>query len=97
VTKPEPVSLSGKSTYNLSGARVGGQLCLTRYFFHNPTEESDTEEESGDEGNGSEHIKMEEPVDDEVPLFIPPDSPRPNLDHMEYRPRLASALGLDQT
>lgn len=23
-----------------------------------------------------------EPVDDEVPLFIPPDSPRPNLDHV---------------
>jgi len=68
--------------YNLSGIRIDGQLCRTRYFFHKPTEESDTEEESADEGNGSDHIK-EDPVDDEVPLFIPPDSPPPNLDRVD--------------
>ena len=82
MTQPKPAFLFGKSTFNVSGDCIGGQLCCTRYFFHNPTGESDTEEESGDEGNGSEHIK-EEPVDDEVPLFIPSDSPRPNLDRME--------------
>ena len=68
--------------YSLSAACIDGQLCRTRYFFHTPTEESDTDEESADE----EHIKeeiIEGPVDDEVALFIPPDSPRPHLDRME--------------
>ena len=81
-TKQEPAFLYGRSTYNLSGARINCQPCHTRYFFHSPTDESDTEQESADEGNGSEHIK-EEPVDDEVPLFIPPDSSDPNPDRVE--------------
>lgn len=84
-TKPEPAFLCGKSAYNLSGACIDCEHAHTRYFFHNPTEESDTEQESGDEGNGSEEIKeiKEEPVDDEVPLFIPPDSSDPKLDRVE--------------
>jgi hypothetical protein len=79
VTKPGPVSLSGESTYNPLSIHIDGQLCFTRYFFHNPAEEPDTEE-SANEDNASDHVK-EEPTEDEVPLFIPPDSPRPNLDH----------------
>ena len=84
MTKPEPAFLCGKSAYNLSGSCIDGQPCHTRYFFHNPTEESDTEQESASEGNGSEPIKEElneEPVGGEVPLFIPPDSPK--LGHVE--------------
>jgi hypothetical protein len=80
VTKPEPVSLSGRSTYDLSGARTDAQLYLPRYFFHRASEGSDTEEESENEDHKSEQVK-EEPIDEEVPLFIPPDSPCPNLDH----------------
>ena len=64
----------------LLGFHTDRQLCFARYFFHNPTAESDTEEESADEGDANEHVK-EEPVDEDVPLFIPPDSPPLNLDH----------------
>ena len=83
MTEPEPASLFEKGTYSSPGARIGGRHYLIRYFFHNPTKESDTEEESADEGNGSEHVK-EEPVDDAVPLFIPPESPRPHVGHVEH-------------
>lgn len=85
-TKPEPAFLCGRSTYNLLGACLNYQPCQIRYFFHSPTEESDTEQESADEGDGCEQIRediKEEPLDDEVPLFIPPDSSDPKLDREE--------------